>query len=106
MLGSLYTPGAGISVLTNGTLTISNGDLAAPLMYSNLTIVDNKVVSPDPGISGNVIPGTGVLTLTFRIPGASADTAARGVLLQTNAQTNAAGWFLGPNQSGYFLLQQ
>jgi len=106
VLGSLYTPGAGISVLTNGTLTISNGDLAAPLMYSNLTIVDNKVVSPDPGISGNVIPGTGVLTLTFRIPGASADTAARGVLLQTNAQTNAAGWFLGPNQSGYFLLQQ
>jgi len=106
VLGSFYTPGVGIPVLTSGTLTFSNGNLASSLTYSNITIVDNKLVSSDLNLSGSVTPGTGVLTLRFRGPGASTETVAQGVLLQTNAQTNAAGWFLSPTQSGYFLLQQ
>jgi uncharacterized repeat protein (TIGR03803 family) len=112
VLGSLYVPGAGLSVLTNGTLILSNGSLAGALIYSNLTIVDNKLVNPNTAgsssnqLSGVVTPATGVLTVTFRPTGASADIVAKGVILPYDTPTNAAGWFLDTDQSGYFLLQQ
>jgi hypothetical protein len=109
-LGSLYVPpqtGADVLTLTNGTLTISNGNLGGALIYSNLTIAGDKLVNNGPGtLSGVIIPGTGVLTVTFRPAGANANTVARGVVLQDDSPTNAAGWFLGTDQSGFFLLQQ
>ena len=113
-LGSLYVPpqaGANIIALTNGTLTISNGNLGA-LVYSNLTIEGNKLVNNDPNsnptnkLEGIIAPGTGILTVTFRATDAHANTVAKGVVLQDGSQTNAAGWFLGTGQSGFFLLQQ
>jgi hypothetical protein len=110
-LGSYFVkPPSGSSalVLTNGTLVIRNGDLAAPLVYSNLTIANNKLVvnNPPAPLSGTVNPATGVLTVTFKPSGASHSTTASGVILQDGAVTNGAGWFLGTDQSGYFLLTQ
>jgi hypothetical protein len=45
------------------------------------------------------------MSLTFRPTGGRADVAAEGVVLQGMA-TNGAGWFLGTNESGSFLLQR
>jgi hypothetical protein len=45
----------------------------------------------------------GTLTVTFRPTGAHANTVGKGVILQN--VTNAAGWFPGANQSGYFQLK-
>ena len=110
ILGSLYQPSNPLA-LTNGTLTISNGNLGSALVYSNLTIVNNKLVNNDPNnppnpLSGVITPGTGILTVTFKATGASANTVAKGVVLQDTSSTNGAGWFLGTGQTGYFLLQQ
>jgi hypothetical protein len=115
VLSSLYVPPASHMnnfTLTNGTLTISNGDLTGALIYSNLTIVGDKLANvnaagnPPNLLEGVIAPATGVMTVTFRATGAHANTVATGVVLQDTTQTNAAGWFLGADQSGYFLLQQ
>jgi uncharacterized repeat protein (TIGR03803 family) len=116
VLGSFYIPPqAGVEALTNLTnakLIISNSNPADFLAYSNLTMVDNKLTAsgtPPNLLEGVITRGTGVLTLTFRPTGADHDTVAKGVILQYNTATNAtnaAGWFLDADQSGYFLLQQ
>jgi hypothetical protein len=108
--GSLYIPpqtGGNVLSLTNGTLTLSNANLGGSLIYSNLTVAGNKLVNNGPGtLSGVIAPASGVLTLTFRAAGANADLEAKGVILQGDSPTNAAGWFLDAGQSGFFLLQQ
>jgi hypothetical protein len=116
-LGSLYVPPASQAnnfILTNGTLTISNGGLTGALIYSNLTIAGNKLANvnaagnPSNLLEGVITPATGIVTVTFKPTGASSDITAKGVILQdtNNASTNGAGWFIGAGQSGYFLLQQ
>jgi hypothetical protein len=108
VLGSLYVPpqpGANILTLTNGTLTISNGNLTSALIYSNLTVQGSKLLNNESQTIGVIAPGTGALTVKFQAPGDTTNTVAKGVVLQNNSQTNAAGWFLGTSQSGYFLLQ-
>ena len=114
VLGSLYIPPASRGnalTLTNGTLTIGNGGLADVLIYSNLTIAGDKLVNtnldnPTNQLKGVITPGAGIFTVTFRPTGVHTDTVAKGVVLQDDPTTNAAGWFLGADQSGYFLLQQ
>jgi hypothetical protein len=115
ILGSFYIPPtAGLNSLdlTNGTLTISNGNSGQVLTYSNLTLVDNKLANqgaagnPANLLEGVVTPATGAMTVTFRPTGASSDVVAKGVVLQDASPTNAAGWFLESDQSGFFLLQQ
>jgi hypothetical protein len=111
VLGSFYAPPAANAnnfILTNGTLTLSNGGLAGAIIYSNLSIAGNKLNAPGNEVTGAITPGTGVLTVTFRPPGANSDITAKGVVLQdtNDAPAAGAGWFLGTDQSGYFLLQQ
>jgi hypothetical protein len=111
VLGSLYVPppsGTDVLLLTNGTLTFSNGDLTAPLIYSNLSFTGDKLVTSDPGNPTNKLavainPANGIMTVTFHPTGARGDIVGKGVVLQ-NA-TNAAGWFLGTDQSGNFQLR-
>jgi hypothetical protein len=105
-------PGGDILTLTNGTLTISDGNLGGPLIYSNLAIVTNKLVNqtmagnPTNQLSAEFSLSTGVVSLSFRPTGAHTSTVAQGVVLQDNTGTNAAGWYFGAGQSGWFLLQQ
>jgi hypothetical protein len=113
VLGSLYiSPSTGASALnlTNGTLTIGDGGLLDTLIYSNLSVTGEKLITngtPTNKLTGVITRGTGILTVTFRPTGAKADVTAKGVVLQdTSFSTNAAGWFPGASQSGYFLLQQ
>jgi hypothetical protein len=79
------------------------------LVYTNFTLSsakgsNNAVGNPTNQLGATFTAGTGVMTLTFRPTGARTSVTAQGVVLQMSG-TNAAGWFLGTNESGYFLLQ-
>jgi hypothetical protein len=110
VLGTLYTaPKGNVNnfTLTNGTLTLSNGDLVTPLVYSNLSITGDKLISPTAGTLGTITGPTGAITVTVK--NGNKTISAKGVVLQGTSDTggtNAAGWFLGTDQSGFFLLQQ
>jgi hypothetical protein len=107
IVGSVYQPGG--LMLSNVTLTISGAAQATPLVYTNFTLSsakgsNNAVGNPTNQLGATFTAGTGVMTLTFRPTGARTSVTAQGVVLQMSG-TNAAGWFLGTNESGYFLLQ-
>jgi hypothetical protein len=97
--GSIYTNGF---ALANGTLTVSNGNLLSALVISNVSVANNKITSTSGDVTGTVA-STGIASLTIKTS-AKAKISAKGVVLETISGTNAAGWFLGTNQSGYFLL--
>ena len=107
VVASVYQPG-GLS-LTNGTLTISGATQTTSLVYTNVTVSGGALSysganNPTNALTETINARTGAMTLTFRPTGARASSTARGVVLQMS-DTNAAGWFLGTNESGYFLLQ-
>jgi hypothetical protein len=93
--------------VSNATLTIGDGDLANTLVYTNISVAKGKLTvgpgNPTNELSATFTAGTGMMTLTFRPTGSKAKVTAQGVVLQSSG-TNAAGWFLGTNQSGAFLL--
>lgn len=104
VMGSFY-PSTENFTVTNATLTISNGGLAGGLVFSNVTIANNKLTTPGNAVAGAITPGTGVLTVTYK-PAGGRTISAKGVILQEdNSGIDAAGWFLAGDQSGYFLLQ-
>ncbi len=116
-LGSHYVPPVGRAndlSLTSATLTVSNSEMGAPLIYSNLGILGTKLTNataagnPTNRLEAAIIPSSGILSVTFRPTGSHSDIVAKGVVLQsTNSHaTNGAGWFLDGGQSGLFLLQQ
>jgi len=105
--GSVYQQPGGL-FLSNGMLTISAAAQVSNLVYTNVTVSGAKLSysaadNPTNQLSATINATTGTMTLTFRPTGAKADITARGVVLQS--ESNAAGWYLGTNQSGYFLLQ-
>jgi hypothetical protein len=107
VVGSVYQPGS--LTLSNGTMTISGAAQATNLVYTNVNVAGGKLSysatdNPSNQLSAAFTASTGAMTLTFRPTGARASVTARGVVLQM-PDTNAAGWFLGTNESGYFLLQ-
>jgi len=118
VLGSPYTNTAIVGVpvlnLTSATLILTNGDLANGfLIYTNigtnlnshntLTNLDaGTKIGPTNHLVIAINTNNGVVTVTFQPTGAKTNTAAHGAVLQN--QTNAAGYFLGTNQSGTFTL--
>ena len=56
--GSLYNPHrAPVFTLTGGTLTISNGNLGAPLTYTNLSLHGNDLINSESQVVGAHHPG-------------------------------------------------
>jgi hypothetical protein len=107
VVASFYQPNG--LTMSNGTLTISGAAQATNLVYTNVNVSGGKLSysgagNPTNQLSAAFTASTGAMTLTFRPTGARADVVAQGVVLQLS-DTNAAGWFLGTNESGYFLLQ-
>ena len=90
--------------LTNGTLTLSNGGVAGQT-FVNVKVSGNKLLSSNSVVLGAISPGTGALTLTLKATATTPKITATGVILQDVSGTNAAGWFPGTDESGYFLLQ-
>lgn len=120
VLGSPYTNtakvGAPVLNLAGATLLLTNGNLANGfLLYPNIgtnTASHNTLTNLDAG-NTNLSPtnrliiaintNNGLATVTFQPTGAKTNTIAHGAVLQN--QTNAAGYFLGTNESGAFLLE-
>jgi hypothetical protein len=110
--GSPYTNTAGAPVLnlTDATLTLSNGNLAGgDLVFTNINLHDLPLTNPAGGTKYGPtnylflsITNNGIVTVTFQATGSKTKTTANGVVLQN--QANAAGYFLGTNQSGAFIL--
>ncbi len=120
VLGSPYTntAKAGVPVLnlTRATLLLTNGNLTnGYLIYTNigtnltshntLTNLDagNPNLSPTNHLVIAINTNNGLVTVTFQKTGVGTNTIAHGAVLQN--QTNAAGYFLGTNQTGAFLLE-
>lgn len=112
VLGSIWrAPAKGIPALpftTNapGLLNISGGN-AIDLTYNVAVSTNNNLVklsgSPTNSLSGGIDPKTGLLTVTFGNGHGNTTSISKGAILQ--ATTNAAGFFLGTNQSGTTLLR-
>ena len=111
IIGSVYVPSnTNILALTNGTLTISNSGQGISLVYTNVNVISNKLTY--------TAPPTNQLIVTFT-PGRRHDDgelpADRGEGQHYGPGSGVAGfagravaqgrrWFLGTNQSGYFIL--
>ncbi|MGD0412501.1 MAG: immunoglobulin domain-containing protein [Verrucomicrobiota bacterium] len=110
--GSPYTNTAGLPVLdlTNATLTLSYGNLTnGTLTFTNLDLNEIPLTNLAGGTKFGptnylvlaINTNNGIVTVTFQATGAKTNTA-HGAVLQN--QTNAAGYFLGTNQTGSFIL--
>jgi hypothetical protein len=119
VLGSPYTNTAPAGVpglnLTGATLLLTNGNLTNGfLIYTNIgtnisshnTLTNlnagNPNLSPTNYLVIAINTNNGLVTVTFQPTGIRTNTVAHGAVLQN--QTNAAGYFLGTNQSGAFLI--
>jgi hypothetical protein len=110
VIGSAYHPTAKpLLALTNGQVTLDGGNLLLPLTNQITMAASNIISVPVAPESTNKLKLTinktaGAISGIFVNPSNSKDTIkVTGVLLQN--QTNAAGYFLGTNQSGAFLLE-
>jgi len=112
ILGSTYVPATTNTLVTGGTLSIVDLAQGINLVYTNVSIISNKLTfatTTTNQLTATTTPTTGVISLSFRPTGAKANLTAQGVILQnspTDPFIKAAGWFIGTNQSGYFLLTQ
>ena len=90
---------------TNATVVLGGGNLTTPIT-NNVTVWYNTI-TVDPAATNNLTlsidPGNGYITGSFTDPARNATNQIYGIMLQ---QTNMArGYFLGNNQSGYFLMK-
>jgi hypothetical protein len=112
IIGSVYVPSTtNILALTNGTLTITDPGQGIDLIYTNVTVISNKLTYTAPPTNQLIVtftPASGTVTVSFRPTGAKANITAQGVVLQgalADPSLKAAGWFTGTNQSGTFELE-
>jgi hypothetical protein len=110
LLGSAYTePSAGQRALdiTNGTVLLQDGNLAAPVTYGVSLSTNNTFVVAEPNLQSFTLrlsSRTGILKGSFLNPGNSNKlTVIPGVILQN--QNLGGGFFLGVNQSGSMILE-
>ncbi|MGD1084971.1 MAG: S8 family serine peptidase [Verrucomicrobiota bacterium] len=111
IIGSTFAPAAAHEpalALTNLVVTLDGAGLSLPLT-NNVTLSPNgkflTVLTNNPDISKltlSVVPGTGLISGSFSNPATHLSSAVKGVVFQQ--QTNAAGFFLGTNMTGSFLL--
>jgi PKD repeat protein len=112
IIGSLYAPVTTNILVTGGTLSIVDLAQGINLVYTNVSIVSNKLfyaTTTTNQLTAAIASTSGVISLSFRPTGAKASLTAQGVILQNSPSEpllKAAGWFVGANQTGYFLLTQ
>ncbi len=107
LTGGRYVPGNGLP--GDFTVTLDGGDL--PFIITNGVSITSseKVVTNSVGDTNrlrlSITKTNGVISGTFANPSNTKQTIkVNGVILQ--GQTNAAGYFLGTNESGMFLLDK
>ncbi len=109
-IGSAYNPtNKPLLDLTNGQVTLDGGNLLLPItnqitLSANNTITLTAAPENTNKLALVITTKTGLISGSFQNPtNAKQSIKVKGVLLQN--QTNAAGYFLGPNQSGALLLE-
>jgi hypothetical protein len=109
VMGSAYNPNdKPLLALTSGQVTLDAGDLPFPITNQITLDSDNAITLTEAVENTNklaltITKTTGAITGTFANPSdPKQNIKVNGVLLQN--QTNAAGYFLGTNQSGTFDL--
>jgi uncharacterized repeat protein (TIGR02543 family) len=109
VIGSIYTSTAQpLLGLTNAQVTLEGGGLPFGITNQITLASNNKITVPRAaentnGLTLTITTKTGLISGTFLNPASAKQTiTVNGVLLQN--QTNAAGFFLGTNQSGAFNL--
>jgi len=89
--------------LTNAVVLLSGGNL--PLSYTNDIILglNSKVTNFSPNtLTLSFTPASGLFKGTFKPAGSTRSVSLNGAVAQK--ATNAAGFFLGTNQSGSVLI--
>ena len=92
---------------TNALAIIGGGNLPGWLT-NQIAYTNNQLRSLGGSISNlslSLSTGNGSFTGSFLPPGSRTTANVKGVLLQTNSPaTFGGGWFLGTNQSGFFII--
>jgi hypothetical protein len=107
LLGSRYTaPSPGIRILnmTNGSITLADGNLSQPI--TNLFLLTNNTIRAMAITNGWTMKLSltkGTFTGGFNHPAMGTNAPFAGALLQE--QNFGGGYFLGTNQSGSLLLE-
>jgi uncharacterized repeat protein (TIGR03803 family) len=110
VIGSLWTnPPAKTPavVLTNGVLSVSNGFLQTPLVYSvSVNNLNLLVASAGPAnsLSGSINPKNGLLKISFGNGAGKSMTVGQGAVLQE--QSFGAGFFLTKTNAGQIELEE
>ncbi len=102
--GSIWSAGDGLGGADAFSLSLTGGNLPLPLHYDVTVTSQGKVVPAGPEkITLKLTPSTGLFTGTIQPGGTGPKLAVKGAVLQ--GQAYGAGFFLGTNQSGRFLIQ-
>jgi hypothetical protein len=106
--GSAYQPpprGQPVLNWSQGQCDLRAGNLAhswaLPVQWSNNQLV--VVGDNPPRLGGAINPSTGLLQASLVHPETGKTTAVKGAVVQSTGM--AAGWFLGTNQGGLFLVR-
>lgn len=105
--GSAYSAAGNATLLneTNLEVFLSGGSLADVLSNSVTPSASGKFTVGSGGISGltlSLSPATGAVKGSFTDPATGTTAPIKGMIFQQ--QTNAAGFFLGPTNGGFFYL--
>ncbi len=109
LVGSLYNANSHPLIgLTAGTVTLTGGDLPAPITNPVAFLANSKITFTNAADTNHLTltinPSTGIISGAFANPlAASIKIPVKGVLLQN--QTNAQGYFINNGQSGAFDLE-
>ena len=107
LAGSSYSPPSTktnrVVEITNGTVTLSGGNLGGDLTNAVTLGQDNKVTSTNPGFTLSFTLPSGLFKGTFLNPDTARKTYFNGVLLQNG--NLGSGFFSGTNRSGQVLFE-
>jgi len=104
MLAPAVGPTNRVLELTNGTVTLTGGNLAMGI--TNTVVLTNNnvfVITGTNGLKLTLTPGSGLISGSFTHPQSKVVTSIKAVVQQ--GQTNLHGFFLGTNLSGQIVLK-
>lgn len=104
VIGSSYVPAKPVLAITDGTVTLSGGNLGESLV-NGITLGSNNVVTTTGTnrLSIKISSPTGLVKGTFQHPDTGKKTVLKGVVLQQ--QNGARGFFLDADKSGAVILE-
>ena len=107
-IGSRFTPptaGSRTLDLTNATLTLSGGNLAARISSEIELTADNKILNRSTNkLTLTIAPASGLISGSFTDPATGKSVPFKGAVLEN--ERRGSGYFLGTNSSGRVRLMR